>query len=42
MIERNRKLYMDEETGERLLGFPEIQGVIGRLVSQVLRLPFSS
>jgi hypothetical protein len=37
MIEVNRKLYMDEETGEKLLSFPAIQGVIGRLIG--LNLP---
>jgi N-formylglutamate deformylase len=37
MIELNRKLYMDEETGEKLLSFPAIRGVIGRLIG--LNLP---
>ena len=42
MIELNRKLYMDEETGEKLLSFPAIQRIVARLLSQLIRLPFSS
>jgi hypothetical protein len=42
MIEVNRKLYMDEGTGEKLLSFPAIQRIVAGLVSQVMRLPFSS
>ena len=42
MIEVNRKLYMDEETGEKLLSFPAIQRIVARLLSQLIRLPFSS
>jgi N-formylglutamate deformylase len=42
MIELKRKLYMDEETGEKLLSFPAIRGVIGRLVGQVTHTPLFS
>jgi N-formylglutamate amidohydrolase len=42
MIELNRKLYMDEETGEKRMSFPAIQRIAARLLSQLIRLPFSS
>jgi N-formylglutamate deformylase len=33
MIELNRKLYMDEEAGEKLLLFPAIQRIVARLLA---------
>ena len=36
MIEVNRKLYMDEETGEKRMSFPEIQGAMNALLSQIV------
>jgi N-formylglutamate deformylase len=36
MIELNRKLYVDENTGEKLLRFPEIQGAVRQLLSQLI------
>jgi N-formylglutamate deformylase len=42
MIEVNRKLYMDEETGKKLLSFPAIQRIVAGLLSQLIRLPFLS
>jgi N-formylglutamate deformylase len=42
MIEVNRKLCMDEETGEKFLSFPAIQRIVAGLLRQLIRLPFSS
>jgi hypothetical protein len=42
MIELNRKLYMDEETGEKRMSFPAIQRIAAGLLSQLIRLPFLS
>jgi N-formylglutamate deformylase len=36
MIEVNRKLYMDEETGEKRMSFPDIQGAMNALLSQIV------
>jgi N-formylglutamate deformylase len=42
MIELNRKLYMDEEAGEKRMSFPAIQRIVAGLLSQLIRLPFLS
>lgn len=39
MIEVNRKLYMDEETGEKVPAFGELQRVLGRVLIQVAEQP---
>jgi N-formylglutamate deformylase len=36
MIELNRKLYMDENTGEKLSRFPEIQAAVEQLLGQLI------
>jgi N-formylglutamate deformylase len=32
MIEVNRRLYMDEHTGQKTQGFPTVQAAVGRLI----------
>jgi N-formylglutamate amidohydrolase len=35
MIEVNRKLYMNESTGEKLIIFPEMKNILKELISNL-------